>query len=554
MSNAGKPAPVEPFAPRLRPDATGGHVVDQPGRGPGSGAGAVGATRSTRREGRGSNGRAGLALVVFSVALTAAVLWALHDAFIDDAFITLGYARNLAFHGEWGLLPGVPANTATSPLNVILLAGITAIARDPLVALWVLSLANAALLAVGLLRLGERWRVGARFAWVAAPLLILNPLLASSIGLETMLAVTLMVWLLDTAVLGDGRRYGWLTGVALVLRLDLAVIAAVIWLLHPALVRPRPLAATWGTAWRALVVGLPWYLFSWFAFGSAVADTLVIKQTQGWGDFSRGLWTRYHNLYPTAVNAVLLVAGLGAVVVLATPFLARSRYRPIALSVAAAGLAGVAYFGTYAWLDVPPYFWYYGLPATGLTLACAFGIAAVATAAARGRDDAARLWCVSLATLCLAPTLATWASGLADRAPLREAPIHGNWALTSEYKQIGEDLATMVPRDAVVRSAGEFGTILYYCDCTLIDRFDLRGLVMDRLEHARDGSWLMGLNYLWLDPDDFPLPRQEYHLRYRKGEGPNDKGWQVYSPTKGPGHYRLLPGPRPADARVGLAG
>jgi hypothetical protein len=498
-----------------------------------------------------------LALYGFAAGLAVAVLWALQDSLIDDAFISLDYARTLAFHGDWGAVPGIPSNTATSPLNIVVLAAVTFVVRDPMTALWIVTITNAVLLAVGLIRLGTHWRVGARLAWVAVPLLLLNPLLASSTGMETMLAVTLFVFLLDTALTGDSRRYGWLTGVAMVTRPDLVIVAAVVWLMHPALRKPRPLPAALGTAWRAALVGLPWFVFSWFHFGSAVPDTLAIKRGQDWGDYATGLWDRYHGLYPAATNAVLAITTLGILVVVATPFLSRSRYRSVARSVASAGLAGAAYFVAYSQLGVPPYFWYYAVPVVGATLALAFAIAAASLAAVEGTTSS-RLLCGAVSVAVLSPTVAIWANGLAQHAPLREAPIHGNWALTPEYKRIGLDLADEIPDGAVVRSAGEFGTILYYCDCTLIDRFDQRALVMPQLVDAREASWLGELNYLWLHPDDYALMHQDYHLRYREGERPARERpldtWQVYSPTRGPGRYSLWPGSRPEDIDEGFAG
>jgi hypothetical protein len=497
-----------------------------------------------------------LALLGLAAVLAASVLWALQDALIDDAFITLDYARTLAFHGDWGALPGIPSNTATSPLNVAILAAVTLVIRDPMVALWIVTILNAVVLSAGLIRLGSRWQVGTRLAWIATPLLILNPLLASSIGLETMMAISLFCWLLEAAVAGASRRFGWLAGVAIVLRPDLVVIAGVVWLLHPALRRPQFAATTLGTGWRAAVVGLPWYVFSWIYFGSAIPDTLVIKQGQDWGHYATGIWDRYHLLYPTATNAALVIAALGALVTVATPLLSRGRYRPVALSVASAGLAGAAYFAAYSMLGVPPYFWYYGLPLAGATLALAFAIAA-ASRSAISSPTVSKVLCAAACIVVLSPALAAWIDGLAERSPLREAPIHGNWAITPEYKEIGLALAEEVPSGAIIRSAGEFGTILYYCDCTLIDRFDQRGLIMPDLEAARDRSWLGKPNYLWIDPGDYPLLRQDYHLRYREGIFPptdRPNTWDVYSPTRGYGRYILLPGSRPVDVAEGLAG
>ena len=44
------------------------------------------------------------------------------NALIDDAFITLSYARNILRSGTWGVFPSLIANSATSPLNILLLA------------------------------------------------------------------------------------------------------------------------------------------------------------------------------------------------------------------------------------------------------------------------------------------------------------------------------------------------------------------------------------------------------------------------------------------------
>ena len=51
------------------------------------------------------------------------------DSLTDDAYITLAYAKNLALHLHWGLIPQEVSNTATSPLNLIVLAALTAATR-----------------------------------------------------------------------------------------------------------------------------------------------------------------------------------------------------------------------------------------------------------------------------------------------------------------------------------------------------------------------------------------------------------------------------------------
>jgi hypothetical protein len=495
------------------------------------------------------------ALIASAVALEVAVLWAIHDAIIDDGYISLDYARTLAFHGQWGAIPGIPANAATSPLNVILLAALIVVVRSPIAAMAILAIANAAVLGVGLLRLGQSWRVGDRLAWVAAPWLILNPVIASAMGLETAMTVTLLVWLLDTAARGAWRRFGWLAGVGIVLRPDLVIVIAVVWLLHPRLRRPSALRTTGATAWRAAVVGLPWYVFSWVHFGSAIPDTLVVKRDQGWGNFDVGLWQRYYHLYPWAILSVTIAAGVGLLVLLALPASRSTQFRPVALSVAACGIAGLAYYGAYTQLHVPPYFWYYGVPLAALTLVAAFGVCAASrmlSPTPATRWNPGRISAGAVGAALLAPMLVTWGVGLSAHAPLREAPVHGNWALTYQYRQIGEDLARRLPPGAVVRSAGEFGTILYYCHCTLIDRLDQRGLIMPELVAAKHGSWPMRLNYRWLDPSLYPTVEQDYHLGYHMGRSPLRRDWNVWSPEKGWGHYALKPGPKPLDVAEGL--
>jgi hypothetical protein len=58
---------------------------------------------------------------------------------IDDAFITMTYARNLRDHATWGLIPGRTANTATSPLNVLAIAGVSLAVRNVRYAVLVLT-------------------------------------------------------------------------------------------------------------------------------------------------------------------------------------------------------------------------------------------------------------------------------------------------------------------------------------------------------------------------------------------------------------------------------
>ena len=70
----------------------------------------------------------------------------------DDAHITMAYARNLALHGQWGLIPGEMANSATAPLNVMLIALGTLMTRQPAVAVGLVLMASLAAAAIELIR------------------------------------------------------------------------------------------------------------------------------------------------------------------------------------------------------------------------------------------------------------------------------------------------------------------------------------------------------------------------------------------------------------------
>ena len=92
--------------------------------------------------------RIGSLTLTAGVAVAAtAVFLLVSRALIDDAYITMAYARNLAFHLHWGPIADETANSATSPLNVIALGAITAVVRDAVVAVGVLFVVAAVLAA-----------------------------------------------------------------------------------------------------------------------------------------------------------------------------------------------------------------------------------------------------------------------------------------------------------------------------------------------------------------------------------------------------------------------
>ncbi|MGH8906093.1 MAG: hypothetical protein ACRD0K_06185 [Egibacteraceae bacterium] len=210
-------------------------------------------------------------------------------------------------------------------------------------------------------------------------------------------------------------------------------------------------------AWTVIV--LPWAAFSWLRLGSLVPDTLLIKVSQGpWGGrtFATGV-AMYLERYPAATVGSLLLLP-------AVPFAAmavRDASSSVRRAIGALALYGVAHFGVYTLLGVPPYHWYYTHQVVPIVVCGALGAAWLARRWARPpllAYASAALPVIVLAAV-LAPT------------GLRHAPIHTNWALPREYQAIGEGLRGLVEPSAVVDLRGEIGTIAYYSERMVVDPF-----------------------------------------------------------------------------------
>lgn len=476
--------------------------------------------------------RSTVLLLVTTVLGATLLFWLIHRALVDDAYITLTYARTLAEHGDWGMLPGHEANSATSPLNVLLLGGLSAILGNPVVAAGVLYVGTCVALVAGLLGLGRATGLGYRVAVLGGPLLIASPLLASTAGLETMPVVAAMVYLAWACVRGDAIMAGLTAGVLLWLRLDTAVFAAVLVLATPALWRRLHVVAA-----LAAAVVMPWTVFSWFALGSAIPDTLVIKSGNGWGDYLTGLIGHYGEPYTWAVGGVFVIGAIGLLSALTWVWW-RRRGRgndPVVPSLVA---AGTAYFGVIWWLDVPPFFWYYAPTLVALTLAATLGLAAL-NAAATARLTRATAGAVGAGLIVI--TAIPWWHGVTNQTPVREMPMRANWALPGQYEEIGREVGAIVG-DTPVRTAGEVGALAYFCECTIVDRFSDRARIAESIAEAREDSWLYELNYLHLDTDELDRIEPGYRLKWRPGPDPTGRGWDtngIEDTNREHGHYEL---------------
>jgi len=445
-------------------------------------------------------------------------------ALTDDSYITFSYARNLALHGQWALVEGISANTATSPLNVWLLAALTFLLRAPVLAAGILLVATTAATALGLHALARDTGLN---SWLVPGLgvavLLTCPLLNSTVGLETYLAVALMVWLVRSALFGRWLGVGVLAGLLVLTRPDLVLLDVAV----------VALAAGWRRQlWRplgALVLGaavaLPWHAFTWWRFGSATSDTLPAKSLAGgWGEWTYvdGLG-HYLERWTLATSLTLPVLALGLVALVAWVGVAawQRRLAPAGAAAIALAVGGLADSAGLSALQVAPFFWYYGPVLAGL------GLCAVVTAAALVRRAPApgRTAVAAVAAVVVLAGGYDVARGVPWEGM---APVRINWATPAEYQAIADGL----PRGAVVESPGEVGTIAFFCNCPVVDYLADPGRMRPYVEEYRarhpgpPWSW----NYARYDPPA-PVPAT----------------WRVvYEPTApdGPGQW---PTTFPAD-------
>src|SRR5215468_4634760 len=331
--------------------------------------------------------RRGLVSLALLAAGLALYLSLFRGTLIDDAFITLSYARSLVTSATWGFYPGHVSNTATSPLNVMLLALASPVTRNPVASVFLLTWLEFLVMALCLRGLGGALALP-WFAPLAFTAMVMNPLLMSTLGLESVLLATLLVAALYCYVVKRLNACAVVCALFTLTRPDGALLFVVILPFLPgARARLR----------SALIFGAclaPWYLFSWVYLGSLLPDSLFIKVSQSWGiAFSSGL-RLYLRRYPweTILSFLWLPIALLA--------LLRSvrALGPIVSIIA--GYLGLHYVA-YTILRVPPYHWYYVPEAVSLLL---LGTLALATLARSGEGHlAGHAWTTVLVLATLVP-------------------------------------------------------------------------------------------------------------------------------------------------------
>jgi len=410
--------------------------------------------------------------------------------------------KTLLTSGTWGFFPGVVANSATSPLNVILLTLISLIVGPTQTASLWLYLLCLLCIAVVLVRLARQVTGSEVYGWLAVGALIFNPLLISTAGLEGIVWTAFFVLAIYFYQI---QRWIWLAvalGMLTLTRPEGILFFLVFFLFTPDKKTKIKLAAIY------LLCITPWYLFSWIHLGSFLPDTFFIKTEQAtwyqW-DFFNGMTSLYYVVYPleTVLSFVFLPLAI---------LLFHRKLRQVTVLVIV-GLAGLIHFAGYSFLRVPPFHWYYVPQVITLILLGSLGLGV----AFRNSSNLWQRRALGLVTALyfLIPALGMISILGREHFVVHEMPIHSNWGTLEQYKEIGLWLKENHREDTMLLIGGEIGTLTYYCDCHLLDRFSdrrwLRDYISKHNSQAGMRSAFTTLNFAFYSYPNFPA--ENFKLR-----------------------------------------
>ncbi len=391
----------------------------------------------------------GLALALLWTVVVVFVLFALlYERGFDDPYITYRYTVNIAQRHGFVYNHGERVLSTTAPGYALLLVPAAWLGLPiPLVsnALGCLSLALGGL---AFWLLGKTWNT---FFLSSTGLLLypLCPLLLPTLGAETCLYVTLVLYGFLFYARGQLNATALVLAAAILVRAD-AVLAGAVMGLHFLIERRSPFP------WRALIICgmllLPWFVFAWLYFGAPLPVTLAAKQRQGMmaisQGFFEGLLALLHGYWRMPIYHLHFLVGLtGLISVLAR--------RPAwAILLAWNGV----YIAAYTALGVTRYFWYYGPLAVGTMVLVATGVMVVYRLTCRvWRKGWAQ---IGIAVLLLALFLPQ-AYALYELSRVNDQRVQ-------IYRTVGQWLYDQTPVEASVGTL-EVGIIGYYARRRMID-------------------------------------------------------------------------------------
>jgi hypothetical protein len=194
---------------------------------------------------------------------------------IDDTYIHLTFARNIAGGAGFSFNPGEPTYGVSAPLYTLLLTLLSLLfGANPIVA-------KITSMAFGILTIPLIYRLARRIG-LSAPSIIgvtiawsVNLWLVrwSASGMESSLAVLLLILAFDAQLQGRGVAGVWL-GLATLTRMETAALIPIFaldrWLTHD-------LKRALGTIVLFLLVVLPWQLYAWMTFTTLLPNPAQVK-------------------------------------------------------------------------------------------------------------------------------------------------------------------------------------------------------------------------------------------------------------------------------------
>ena len=279
--------------------------------------------------------------VILAVAALAAVFFYLVLCMLtfgvgfplDDSWIHLTYARNLAEHGEWAFRLGQQSAGSTSPLWTALLSFGFLIGLGPYVWTYLAGWAVLTLLAVCADQLTRKLvpSYTSRIPWAGLFFVFAWHLTWSAVsGMETLLHGLIILAVLGALMTGS-RRYltlGMLTGLSVWVRPDgLTLLGPITFV---ALLSEKTWHLRGEAIWKTLIsfgsLVLPYVLFNLALSGNAMPNTFYAKQAE-YGLFweSRPLLERIGDYLTPVLASPFLVLIPGAVLWLIRRIRARDR-------------------------------------------------------------------------------------------------------------------------------------------------------------------------------------------------------------------------------------
>jgi hypothetical protein len=417
------------------------------------------------------------------------------NALIDDTFITLSYASSLRTYVEWGFYHGWISNTATSPLNVILISLFNIGIPDIISAAIFLTAVEAFGIVYFLMKISKTQFQNNLFAMTASLSTLLNPLLLSTIGLESFLFCCIFTCSLLCLIRKKPFFLGISLGLLTLTRPDGWLFVSLLvgyYILHQT-TREAKTRTFYRLTLTYLIIVAPWYLFSWIHLGSFVPETLFIKIHQDWGGNIVTGVPLYFGKYPLEM----------AIAFISVPLSILFFQKTTSVFKYLLPFCVITYFLCYLFFDVPPYHWYYVPILYPIILIGSYGFSVFAHE---------RRLRKTLVVTGLAIPLAGFAMVLSRQCdiPPHDAFIHSNWGNQTQYKAIAQWLSDSIATTQPIIVKGEVGTIAFFCNHRMCNYFTAGqedSIIVDRLHRKSLISRLcFSVNHLFWKPRSYYKP------------------------------------------------